>query len=146
MHHGILLREHSHNGILSSRHTHYGMHQGGICIIAYPQRGIRIIAYPQGGTCIIAYPKEAFASKHLHHDVYIMTYPLEDCRISIFVRRHLHHSLNARTSIIMNKFCIPSLHGTSASWILYLHICQEAFTSEIKNLDLHHVLFAFIED
>ena len=42
----------------------------------------------------------------LYRDICIMTYPLEDICISISVRRHLHHGLNACTGIVMNKLCI----------------------------------------
>ena len=59
-----------------------------------------------------------------------MTYPLEDICISISIRRHLHHELNACTGIIMNKICIPA-------WDIFitkkkLQLCQEALVSEPK--------------
>ena len=92
---------------------------------------------------------KAFASLHAHREICTMTYPLENCRISISVRRHLHHSLNVRTRIMMNKLCI-----CTSAWDIYImkiaslkgdmciiwtfRICifvKKAFASEMKIWD-----------
>ena len=143
-------------------HSHHNMHQGDICIMActkgtfasrHTQEGIHITAYLQGYICIMSYPQRG----HLHHDIptksiCIMTYPLEgiyttrfcaspslqeDICIVVWIRALASSWINLAS---------PSWHGTSVSWKLHLHPCQEAFVSEIKNLNLHHVLFALIED
>ena len=69
-----------------------------------------------------------FGLEHLHH--------------GIPTKGHLHHDVPIRRHSHLHLY-----EETSASWKLHLHPCQEAIASELKkNLDLHHVLFAFIED
>ena len=97
--------------------------------------------------------------KHLHHDMPIRRHlHHKTFCISIFVRRHLHCNLNMCAGTIMDKFriCTPawdicimkitSLKGEHVHHmdILHLHHCEKTFASEMKNLDLHHILFAFI--
>ena len=82
----------------------------------------------------------------LQRDICIMTYLLEDICVSISVRRHLHHGLNACTGIIMNKLCIFIPAQDICIIIFFLHFSSLSRSTCIKtkNLDLHHIFLACI--
>ena len=149
--------------------------QGDIGIHCIPKRAFAFIASPQGGICIMAYlhghshhgiPTRA----HLHHDIAyrrgicIMTYPLE----GICITRHWHlhfckettfaSRLNMCAGTIMDKLyirtptwdiCIKKIAFLKRDIciILTFRICilVKSIWIENENLDLHNILFAFIE-
>ena len=156
-------------GILNKVCLHQSIH-----VMIYPQEEICIHYIPKGtfasrhtynGTFTSWHThKGAFASwhpykKHLHHDIPI--------------RRHLHHKilhlhlgketfasrLDMCVGTIMDKICnripawdicimkIASLkRDMCIIWTFRICINVKSICIENENLDLHHVLFAFIED
>ena len=119
-------------------------------------QSISVMIYPQGGICIHYISTRSIC---------IMTYPLKDICTIRFLHLHLYKKtfasrLNMCAGTIMDKLCIctpawdicimkvASLKKRHVHHmdILHLHPCKKAFTSEMKNLDLHHILFAFIEE
>ena len=72
-----------------------------------------------------------FASEHLHHE--------------IPTRGHWHHGIPTMGHL-HHKSCIFERRHVHHMDISHLHPCKRTFASEMKNLDLHHILFAFIED
>ena len=133
--------------------------------MAYPQRDICIIVCLQGGIRIIS----ILPSRHSHHgmhqgDICIMTYPLEGICTTRFLHLHLCKKtfasrLNMCTDTIIDKLfictlawdiCIMKITSLKGDMCIIwtFRICilvKRAFASEMKNLDLHHILFAFIE-
>ena len=109
-------RKHLHHGILSRRHLH-SLHSQGIFASWHTYMDICIMSCPLKGICTTRH----FASTSLQDDI---------CITIKYVRWH-HHG-----STLHLHPCMGHLHLRK----------KKAFALEMKNLDLHNILFAFIEN